>query len=193
MASATLDDVLHVRGVGEAIVAHLPCDALCCVAAVSRHCNELACAPSLYARLSFDNLTPRSDGLPRMVSNMVLATLCRRAGASLLRFVDIRAFECVCITPDGLDAALQALGVDRSMVQVRMLRDWAPKGGVRWDERAQRWCTRVWNPATETLAAFMFFDSEAAARCYDDAVRAAGGTVVNFPAHAGETQVAHHA
>jgi hypothetical protein len=197
MASVTLDDVLHVRGVGEAIVALLPCDALCCVAAVSRHCNELACAPSLYARLFFSRLTLKRNGRSRVVSDAVLATLCRRAGASL-RFLNLRAGACARVTPAGLAAALQAPGVDRGMLRVRMP-DWTSEyAGVSWHARTQRWHARFfWNPAdtlqreehvhlpctvaTVRRCAFAFNEEEEAARCYDAMVRAHGGAAVNFP------------
>jgi hypothetical protein len=49
------------------------------------------------------------------VDDAALATLCRRAGASL-RFLDIRAGACGGITRAGLEAALQ--GVDRSMLEL---------------------------------------------------------------------------
>jgi hypothetical protein len=90
---------------------------LCRVACVSRRCNELACAPALYARLLFDRLTPMGNGRPRMLENAALATLCRRADASL-RFIDVDAPSCRHITRVGLDVALQ--GVDRSVLALRV-------------------------------------------------------------------------
>ncbi len=88
---------------------------------MSRLWNALACTPALYARLSFDRLTPKRDGRPRGVEDAVLATLCRRAGASL-RALDIREKDaCRGITPHGLDATLR--GVDRSALELRVGED----------------------------------------------------------------------
>jgi hypothetical protein len=90
---------------------------LCAAACVSRRCNALACAPALYARLSFGRLTPKRDGQPRAVDDAALALLCRRAGASL-RFLDICDECCRGITHAGLEAALQ--GVDRGVLELRV-------------------------------------------------------------------------
>ena len=113
MAPATLEEELRL--LGEAIFAQLTPQEACVAACVSRRFNALACAPSLYARLSFDALTPTRNGAPRAVDDAALAMLCRRAGASL-RFLDIRAGACGGITRAGLEAALQ--GVDRSMLEL---------------------------------------------------------------------------
>jgi hypothetical protein len=56
--------------------------------------------------------------------------------------------------------------------------------GVRWDKETGRWRTKYVNFRTRKVEHVGYFASDqaaAAARAYDDAVRAAGGSVVNFP------------
>jgi hypothetical protein len=56
--------------------------------------------------------------------------------------------------------------------------------GVIWNKHKGRWLVRYWNPCTGQECEVGFFASDqaaAAAHAYDDAVRAAGGTLVNFP------------
>jgi hypothetical protein len=182
MAPATLEDVLHVRGVGEAIFAHLTPQEACAAACVSRRCNALACAPALYACLSFERLTPKRDGTPRVVSDAVLATLCRRAGASL-RFLDIRTASCSRITPAGLKAALR--GVNRSELQLRSFFRgvkplWRPgKNGneARFVYRAHIFCFN------KRLTLGIFATADEAARAVDaHALRLGWPTArLNFP------------
>jgi hypothetical protein len=78
---------------------------------VSHHCNALACTLALYARLSFDRLTPMRDALPRAVNDAALAMLCRRAGA-WPRFLDICIFVVVAVRCVSLFDAIDASGED---------------------------------------------------------------------------------
>jgi hypothetical protein len=62
--------------------------------------------------------------------------------------------------------------------------------GVGWFKNTGEWQVKIWNPDTrqmEVLQSYPHDQAEDAARFYDDAVRARGGTCVNFPQQ-GETQ-----
>jgi hypothetical protein len=152
---------------------------------VSRRFNALACAPALYARLSFRNLTLTREGQPRVVDDAVLATLCRRAGASL-RYLNVRRSVCRRITPAGLDAALQ--GVDRSVLRLRTLARHRPLGsdgfrGVVMDTQRGRYKAHIRDEAGRMRSLGIHATAEEAARAYDARARQLGrpAAQLNFP------------
>jgi hypothetical protein len=103
LTPATLEDVMGVAGLGEAVLARLQPDELCVVACVSRRFKAAAYARALYARLDL-----RALAQPQRVTDSVLALLCARAGGAL-RFLDVTA--CDAVTEGGLVTALRSVDV----------------------------------------------------------------------------------